>query len=183
MGSSDADAALQPDFHASNFAAYGHASGAGKSLYLFSALQLHLCCRLFAGSKDGGCILRDGSDRGWLQWVRSGRFRLYDYGSSAANQRHYNEPEPCDVAEHYGLLDCPVDIMAGRADGVIAPQNVLQHYDRMRAAGAAVTYKEFNFGHLDFTFALKEELVYYVRSRLRMRHDSRQQPGISGPVF
>jgi len=40
----------------------------------------------------------------------------------------------------------------------------------MKMAGCSVTYKEFDFGHLDFTFALKEELVYYVRSRVRLQH-------------
>lgn len=106
-----------------------------------------------------------------VQWVRSGKFRLYDYGSALANRQHYDgEPEPFDVAANYKLLDCPVDIMAGRADGIIARENVQQHYERMKDAGCSVSYKEFDFGHLDFTFALKEELVYYVRSRLRLRH-------------
>lgn len=47
----------------------------------------------------------------------------------------------------------PVDICAGRGDGIIAKENVLMHYEAMRAAGCRVTYKEFDFGHLDFTFA------------------------------
>ena len=106
-----------------------------------------------------------------LQWVRSGKFRLYNYGSAAANMDHYwGEPEPPDIAANYSLIDCPVDIMAGRADGIIAPENVRQHYERLKQAGCSVTYKEFDFGHLDFTFALKEDLAYYVRSRLRLRH-------------
>jgi hypothetical protein len=41
----------------------------------------------------------------------------------------------------------------------------------MRAAGCDVTYKEFDdFGHLDFTFAVKDDLRHYVLSRLLMRH-------------
>ena len=31
--------------------------------------------------------------------------------------------------------------------------NVRMHYDAMAAHGCHVTYKEFDFGHLDFTFA------------------------------
>lgn len=121
------------------------------------------------------------------------------------------------MAGYYGLLDCPVDICAGRADGVIAKENVrapccrfwlhgnprkprrlysippalpaslllvlcnnigilgdrpergtaewspvvsqcfaqvLLHYEAFRQEGARVTYKEFDFGHLDFTFAV-----------------------------
>ena len=59
---------------------------------------------------------------------------------------------------------------AGRADGVIARENVVKHYNAMRAAGCDVTYKEFeSFGHLDFTFAVKDDLRHYVLSRLLMR--------------
>lgn len=39
-------------------------------------------------------------------------------------RRHYGQAEPLDVAEDYGWIDCPVDICAGRADGVIARENV-----------------------------------------------------------
>ncbi len=60
---------------------------------------------------------------------------------------------------------------AGRADGVIARENVLEHYAHMRDAGLNVTYKEFEaFGHLDFTFAIKDDLRHYVLSRLLLRH-------------
>ena len=95
---------------------------------------------------------------------------MFDYESSSLNRRHYGQNEPLDMAAHYDLIDCPVDLLAGKADGVIAPENVQEHYERMQKAGCNVTYKEFNFGHLDFTFALKEELVYYVQSRLRLRN-------------
>jgi len=47
----------------------------------------------------------------------------------------------------------PVDICAGRGDGIIAKENVLMHYEAMRLASCEVSYKEFDFGHLDFTFA------------------------------
>ena len=60
---------------------------------------------------------------------------------------------------------------AGRSDGVIRRENVVRHYETMRAAGCEVTYKEFeSFGHLDFTFAVKDDLRHYVLSRLLMRH-------------
>ena len=106
-----------------------------------------------------------------LQWSRTGKFSLYSYGSSAANIAHYGTPEPPDIAGSYGRLDIPVDIMAGRRDGVIAAENAVEHYERMRGAGCRVTYKEFeSFGHLDFTFAMKDELRHYVLSRLLLRH-------------
>ena len=93
---------------------------------------------------------------------------MFDMGSAAKNQQAYGQPEPPDVAAAYHLLDFPIDIMAGRADGVIAKENVLMHYEAMRKAGCRVTYKEFDFGHLDFTFAVKDDLRSYVLSRLLM---------------
>ena len=33
-----------------------------------------------------------------------------------------------------------------------------------------VTFREFNFGHLDFTFGYKDDLRHFVLSRLRARH-------------
>ena len=62
----------------------------------------------------------------------------------------------------------PVDIMAGKSDGVIAKENVLMHYQELQEANCSVTYKEFDFGHLDFTFAVKDDLRHYVLSRLLM---------------
>lgn len=60
---------------------------------------------------------------------------------------------------------------AGRTDGVIARENVVKHYEYMHSAGCDVTYKEFeSFGHLDFVFAVKDDLRHYVLSRLLMRH-------------
>ncbi|KAK9834097.1 hypothetical protein WJX84_003001 [Apatococcus fuscideae] len=102
------------------------------------------------------------------QWCRTSKFRMFDMGSAAKNQQAYGQPEPPDVAAAYHLLDFPIDIMAGRADGVIAKENVLMHYEAMRKAGCRVTYKEFDFGHLDFTFAVKDDLRSYVLSRLLM---------------
>jgi hypothetical protein len=50
--------------------------------------------------------------------MRSKPFQILTY------RQHYGEAQPPDVAGYYGLLDCPVDICAGRADGVIAKENV-----------------------------------------------------------
>ena len=61
--------------------------------------------------------------------------------------------------------------LAGKSDGVIAKENVVKHYRAMQAAGCNVTYKEFDsFGHLDFVFAVKDDLRHYVMSRLSVRH-------------
>lgn len=105
-----------------------------------------------------------------IQLMLTGRFQLYDYGTAAANRRHYGINRPLDVASNYALIsDLPVDLVAGRSDGVIAHEDVAAHYEAMRSAGLEVTYKELDVGHLDVTMAVKDEVQHYVMSRLRLR--------------
>lgn len=63
------------------------------------------------------------------------------------------------------------------AAGIIAKENVQTHFRHMKEAGCNVTLKEFDFGHLDFTFAVKDELRNYVANRLlrSKRSNSRGQ--------
>ncbi|KAL0056175.1 hypothetical protein WJX82_008465 [Trebouxia sp. C0006] len=103
-----------------------------------------------------------------IQWIRTGRFQMFKYRNNKSNQAVYGSDEPTDIAANYSFLRMPVDIMAGRSDGVIAKENVLMHYQKLQEANCSVTYKEFDFGHLDFTFAVKDDLRHYVLSRLLM---------------
>ncbi len=130
-----------------------------------------------------------------VQMARSGRFQLYDYGSRSGNLSAYGSVVPPDLAARYSLLQgLPVDLVAGSRDGIIPPANIRIHYERMRDAGLdvrgtggevsapvastklhpvprclQVTYKEFAFGHLDFTFAVKEDLKLYLIQRLKKK--------------
>lgn len=100
------------------------------------------------------------------QMKRSGKFKMYDYGSASANKEAYGSTEPLDLGEHYGLIDIPVDLVAGRKDKVIRPSMVRNHYKKMKESRADVSYSEFEYAHLDFTFSHREELLAYVMSRL-----------------
>lgn len=100
------------------------------------------------------------------QIKRVGRFRMFDFGSASANKEVYGSPEPLDLGEHYGLIDIPVDLVAGHKDKVIRPSMVKRHYRLMKRAGVSVSYNEFEYAHLDFTFSHREELLAYVMSRL-----------------
>lgn len=100
------------------------------------------------------------------QMKRSGRFRLFDYGNVSANMEAYGSPEPLDLGEHYELIDIPVDLVAGKKDNVIRPSMVKKHYILMKNAGVDVSYNEFEYAHLDFTFSHSEELLAHVMSRL-----------------
>ncbi|KAL6884540.1 hypothetical protein ACP4OV_010476 [Aristida adscensionis] len=105
------------------------------------------------------------------QIKRAKRFQMYDYGSPAANMEAYGTPEPLDLGAHYGLIDIPVDLVAGQRDRVISPSMVKKHYKLMRKADVEVSYNEFEYAHLDFTFSHREELLSYVMSRLLLVSD------------
>ncbi|KAJ8630993.1 hypothetical protein MRB53_024316 [Persea americana] len=96
----------------------------------------------------------------------AGKFMMYDFGSASANMKVYGSPEPLDLGEYYGLIDVPVDLVAGRKDTVIPPSMVRKHYKLMKDQGVDVSYNESEYAHLDFTFSHREELLSYVLSRL-----------------
>ncbi|KAK9054402.1 hypothetical protein SSX86_025480 [Deinandra increscens subsp. villosa] len=90
-------------------------------------------------------------------------------GVLMANMRVYGLPEPLDLGEYYGLIDVPVDLVAGKRDKVVRPSMVRRHYCLMREAGVDASYSEFEYAHLDFVFSLhREELTGYVMSRLSL---------------
>ncbi|KAL5544720.1 hypothetical protein UlMin_008504 [Ulmus minor] len=100
------------------------------------------------------------------QMKRTGRFQMFDYGSSSTNMEVYGSPEPLDLGEYYEFIDIPIDLVGGRKDRVILSSMVKKHYKLMKEAGVDVSYKEFEYAHLDFTFSHREELLAYVMSRL-----------------
>lgn len=102
----------------------------------------------------------------FAQLKRARKFQMFDYGSASANMEAYGSPEPLDLGEYYGLIDIPVDLVAGRKDRVILPAMVRKHYDLMKDAGVDVSFNMFEYAHLDFTFSHSEELLAYVMSRL-----------------
>ncbi|KAI6675542.1 hypothetical protein NL676_003448 [Syzygium grande] len=100
------------------------------------------------------------------QMKRSGKFRMYDYGSASANLEVYGSPEPLDLGEYYRFINIPVDLVAGRKDTVIKPSMVRKHYRLMKKSGVNVSFNELEYAHLDFTFSHNEELLAYVMSRV-----------------
>ncbi|XP_010695732.2 uncharacterized protein LOC104908335 isoform X1 [Beta vulgaris subsp. vulgaris] len=102
------------------------------------------------------------------QMKRTGKFRMFDYGNSDTNLQVYGSPEPVDLGEYFDLIDIPVDLVAGKRDRVIRPSMVRKHYNLMHEAGVDVSYNEYEYAHLDFTFSHREELLSYVMSRLQL---------------
>ncbi|KAL5818013.1 hypothetical protein ACOSQ3_026391 [Xanthoceras sorbifolium] len=108
------------------------------------------------------------------QMKHAGKFRMYDYGS-AINMEVYGSPEPLDLGEYYGHIDIPVDLVAGHKDRIIRPAMVRKHYKLMKESGVDVSYNEFEYAHLDFTFSHREELLAYVMSRLLLVEPTSKQ--------
>lgn len=102
------------------------------------------------------------------QMKRTGKFRMFDFGSPDANTRVYGSPEPLDLGEFFDLIDIPVDLVGGRKDNVIRPSMVKKYYNLMNEAGVEVSYNEYEYAHLDFTFSHREELLAFVMSRIRL---------------
>lgn len=100
------------------------------------------------------------------QMKHAGKFQMFDYGSEAANTEIYGSSEPFNLGEYFSLIDIPVDLVAGRKDKVILPSMVKKHYKLMKESKVDVSYNEFEYAHLDFTFSHREELLSYVMSRL-----------------
>ena len=114
------------------------------------------------------------------QIKRTRKFRMYDYGSTSANMEVYGSPKPLDLGESYSLIDIPIDLVAGRKDQVIRPSMIKKHYKLMKDSGVDVSYKEFEYGHVDFTKSPREELLAYVMSCLLLvepglKHQSSQK--------
>ncbi|MCO5584056.1 hypothetical protein L7F22_037978 [Adiantum nelumboides] len=99
------------------------------------------------------------------QMRRADRFQMYDFGV-AANIKTYGTSYPLDIGKHYGLINIPVDFVAGRKDKLIPKSNIRRHYQVLRDSGGTVSYKEFDYAHLEFTVAYREDLLAYVMSRL-----------------
>lgn len=102
------------------------------------------------------------------QMKHAKKFLMYDFGSSSANMETYGMPYPLDIGASYGVIDIPVDVVAGLKDRLIPRSMVMKHYRMMKEAGVQVSYNEFEYAHLDFTFSHKEEILTYVMSRLQV---------------
>lgn len=96
------------------------------------------------------------------------RFIMYDYGSERKNMAVYGQPQPIDIGAHYHLIDIPVDVVMGRKDNLIPTSMVKKHYQILKAAGRPSSIKEFEYAHLDFTFAQQQDLLAYVMARLNI---------------
>ncbi|CAM6117798.1 unnamed protein product [Calypogeia fissa] len=100
------------------------------------------------------------------QMMGTKRFMMYNYGTAKANMQAYGTPHPLDIGANYGVIDIPVDVVAGKKDKLIPKSMIVTHYQHLKDAGVKASYSEFEYAHLDFTFSNKDEVLDYVMSRL-----------------
>lgn len=103
----------------------------------------------------------------FAQWANDLSFRLFDYGSAAENRRHYGRDRPPSLADNFRLLDVPVDLLAGALDGIISPACVVMHAQRLRQASVPCSFRILPAGHMDLTFAVRDDIRLFVLSKLR----------------
>lgn len=100
------------------------------------------------------------------QMMRSKRFMLYDFGNAKGNLQAYGTPQPLDVGANYGVIDIPIDVVAGTKDKLIPKAMVARHYQHLKDGGVKASYSEFEYAHLDFTFSNKDAVLDYIMTRL-----------------
>lgn len=115
------------------------------------------------------------------QIKRSGKFQMFDYGNARTNTEVYGSAQPLNLGEYYDVINIPVDLVAGRKDKVIQPSMVRKHYKVMKDSSVPVSYNEFEYAHLDFTFSHHEELLAYVMSRLLLVEPADQRHSVQKP--
>ena len=103
----------------------------------------------------------------FAQWARNPVFAMYDYGTTK-NMKVYGTESPPSIAKNYHLLaDLPVNLALGSLDGLIPPDNVREHMYWLEKGGVRYTAREFEYGHLDFTFGVGDEVVSFIMSSLQ----------------
>lgn len=103
----------------------------------------------------------------FAQWARDNTFKFYDYGSAELNMKAYGQTIPPSIADQYHLLkDLPIDIAGGTSDGLIPPENASRHYYFLEKANVPCTMNYFDYGHLEFIFGVRGELLHFIMNRL-----------------
>lgn len=95
----------------------------------------------------------------FAQAVISGKFQMYDFGSSAENIKHYNQPTP----PLYDLttIKTPVALYWAKNDWLADPEDL--QYLRKNLPNIVDDYEVQDWNHLDFIWAINAKPVLYNR--------------------
>jgi alpha-beta hydrolase superfamily lysophospholipase len=81
----------------------------------------------------------------------------------------YGTEQPFCYAEHYDLIDIPIHFFISMNDTLIRADDVLEHYNRLKASNpslARITVFE-GFGHNDFTYASHDSVAKEFKKALK----------------
>ncbi|KAI5054900.1 hypothetical protein GOP47_0030045 [Adiantum capillus-veneris] len=108
-------------------------------------------------------VIAGGDSSNWVEALGLTHYNVYDMPAVAyrvivhlAQMRRADSFQMFD----FGSAD------ANRKDKLIPRSNIRRHYQLLRDSGGTASYSEFDYAHLDFTVAHKEDLVAYVMSKL-----------------
>ena len=93
-----------------------------------------------------------------------------DHGSAAKNEAAYGVAAPPDLLAQYGRIAVPCHFIMGLDDKLIAPNNVLKHFNALRASRPDLAFLHASpkgFGHVDFTLGCDDELISTVMEIFR----------------
>ncbi|KAF2901554.1 hypothetical protein ILUMI_04632 [Ignelater luminosus] len=94
----------------------------------------------------------------YVQEIKSGKFRQYDYGL-IGNNRHYDNTSPPRYLLH--KVTAPVYLFYSRNDWVSAESDVLRLYRELGNVQERILIEDGKFNHVDYLYAIDaRELVY-----------------------
>ena len=141
---------------------------------------------------SGGCSTK--VYRHFRQMFVAGQFQPYDFSceqqaqqqlqeqrqnqkgkvhceGASENMAVYGSAAPPNLLEQYDRIDVPCHFVMGLDDKLIAPSNVLQHYNALRSAHPEHAFLHASpkgFGHVDFTLGCDDELISTIVDIFRL---------------
>jgi len=89
----------------------------------------------------------------WSQLVNSNAFQMWDYGSSQANEQHYNQSTP-PLYRPQDLYNPPLAFFTGSKDILADPTDFARLLSLLPTSNSpVVVHNEAAYNHLDFTWA------------------------------
>ena len=101
----------------------------------------------------------------WAQLIQSGRFQMYDYGSTEKNEAAYGQGNPPQYDMGKFPSQVPVALVSGGKDLLADPADVQILRDQLKHAGAwplALDVELEKYAHLDFLWHWRAAQDFYL---------------------
>ncbi|KAF2901551.1 hypothetical protein ILUMI_04629 [Ignelater luminosus] len=101
----------------------------------------------------------------YIQEIRSGDFRQWDYGPTM-NEKYYNSTTPPAYQLH--KITVPVYLIYSKYDWISAEEDVLRLYEGLRNAQAKRLIENSKFNHIDYLYAVDAPKLIYANLLILM---------------